>query len=375
MNKPEQISLAFALLVLSSFIPGQPGPGNWEIVKTSNRVHDRSECGMASSNGKLYVIGGDGDSPVESFDPVSLSWATKSAPPVGMNHFEAVSYDGKIYVLEAFSGGGFPDQTPLSNIYIYDTKNDKWKTGSGLALERRRAAAGAAEYHGKLYLAAGIQHGHSSGTNSMFDMYDPLTDRWTALPDAPHIRDHCEAAVVGDKLYVAGGRNTSYHEAGNFMAFFSKTVLEVDCYDFKTASWSTISARLPLGTGGGSMVNLNGTLYYMGGERATATESNAPRKNTFCYNPAMETQWTETDSLKMARNGMSAAVLNNTIYVFGGAGGGPGGPPMPNPASGNSIPNGRPSNNPADSSQRPTPGGRPGGPAPDAILERFNMSH
>lgn len=113
----------------------------------------------------------------------------------------------------------------------------------------------------------------------------------------------------------------------------------------------------------------------MGGERATATESNAPRKNTFCYNPAMETQWTETDSLKMARNGMSAAVLNNTIYVFGGAGGGPGGPPMPNPASGNSIPNGRPSNNPADSSQRPTPGGRPGGPAPDAILERFNMSH
>ena len=45
----------------------------------------------------------------------------------------------------------------------------------------------------------------------MFDEHDPTTDRCAALPDAPHIRDHCSPAVLSDKLYVAGGRNNSYH--------------------------------------------------------------------------------------------------------------------------------------------------------------------
>lgn len=86
----------------------------------------------------------------------------------------------------------------------------------------------------------------------MFDEYDPVTKRWRSLPDAPHIRDHSMAAVVGDKFYAVGGRNTSYHEPDNFMAFMSKTVLEVDCYDFKTGRWSTLPAKLPLGSGGGT---------------------------------------------------------------------------------------------------------------------------
>jgi N-acetylneuraminic acid mutarotase len=161
----------------------------------------------------------------------------------------------------------------------------------------------------------------------MFDCYDPATDTWTILPDATHIRDHCSAAVVKDRLYVAGGRNTSYHEPDNFTAFFSHTVLDVDCYDFATGKWSTLEARLPLGSGGGALVNCKDVLYYMGGERATATEPNAPRKNTYYLDPSTKNEWKETDPLHYGRNGMPAAVLNNQIYVAGGSGGGPGGPP------------------------------------------------
>ncbi|HMC84138.1 MAG TPA: hypothetical protein VKI61_01370, partial [Chitinophagaceae bacterium] len=180
---------------------------------------------------------------------------------------------------------------------------------------------------------------------------------------------HCAAAVIKDKLYVAGGRNTSYHEPGNFMSFFGKTVLEVDCYDFKSAQWSTLAAKLPLGSGGGSMVNLQDKLYYMGGERATDKEANAPRKNVFWLDPSTDDQWKETSSLQEARNGMSAAVLNNKIYVFGGAGGGqgpgPGGPGGPPRQPGQSN----------DTMHRPPPPRREEGPRPGSPLEVFAINN
>jgi N-acetylneuraminic acid mutarotase len=334
--------------------------GHWQILKTNNEIAERNECGLATVNGKLYLIGGDGGSPkkVECFDPKTLSWTTLASAPVVMHHFQAVALGKNIYVLAAFADGNYPNQNPLPGVYIYDTEKDNWKKGAEIAADRKRAGAGAAAYNGKLYLVAGIQHGHSSGTTNMFDEYDPQTNTWTVLPDAPHIRDHASATVIKDKLYAVGGRNTSYHEPDNFMAFFSHTVTEVDCFDFATGKWSTLSAKLPLGTGGGAVVNFKDKLYYMGGERATATSGNGPQKNVYFLDPATNNQWAEVDNLNKARNGTAAVVLNNTIYLLGGSGGGPGGPPPGNnpnrPFPGN--------NNPPDSANR---NGFPPGPPPN----------
>ena len=348
--------LSGVLFCFYGIVYGQQG--NWQVVKTLNSVADCSECGMAAVNGKLYLMGNDGDTttPVKCLDLKSLTWTTLAETPVKMHHFQAVAYNSKVYVLEAFSEGGFPDQIPMSNVYSYDTQKNTWEKGGEIPSDRRRAGAGAAEYKGKLYLVAGIKHGHSSGTNNLFDCYDPEAKTWTALPDAPHIRDHCFATVIKDKLYVVGGRNTSYRDPENKVQFFAKTVLDVDVYDFSTGKWSTLQARLPLGSGGGNLVNLNNVLYYMGGERATDTERNAPRKNTFFLDPAASNQWVETDSLNFARNGMAAAVLNNKIYAAGGSEGGPGGPGGSPPVNSN---NSQPLNQPLNQGMPPKPPARP----------------
>jgi Uncharacterized protein conserved in bacteria len=330
MKKVILLTFLFLSLSWNTIMRGQGG--KWEVVKTVNTAPNCSECGMAAIDGILYLIGNDGSEPtsVELFDPNTLKWTKLAKTPIVMHHFQAVAYKNKIYILDAFSEGGFPDQVPMANVYSYDIRNNIWEKGGEIPAVRRRAGAAAAEYGGKLYMIAGIIHGHLSGTNSMFDCYDPETKTWTILQDAPHIRDHCFAAVIKDKLYVVGGRNTSYRDPENKIPFFAKTVLDVDVYDFTSGKWSTISARLPLGSGGGNLVNLNNVLYYMGGERATDTERNAPRKNTFFLDPSASNLWTETDSLHFARNGVAAAVLNNKIYVAGGSGGGMGGPPPGN---------------------------------------------
>jgi N-acetylneuraminic acid mutarotase len=329
--------------------------GSWDTLKTKNTAPECSECGLAAVNGKLYLIGGDGGGPraVQRFDLITLTWEKLAEAPLLMHHFQAVAYKTKLYVLDAFSDGGFPDQMPMANVYSFDTGKNSWEKGGEIPAARRRAGAGAVEYKGKLYLVAGIQHGHSSGTTNMFDCYDPVTKSWSVLPDAPHIRDHCSAVVIKEKLYVVGGRNTSYRDPENKVPFFAMTMLDVDVYDFAARKWSTLAARLPLGSGGGAVVSVNNVLYYMGGERATETEHNAPRKNVYYLDPATTNQWIETDSLHKARNGMAAAVWNNRIYVAGGSGGGPGGPPPGNP-NGGMPPPGQQPNRPPPQGNRPS---------------------
>jgi N-acetylneuraminic acid mutarotase len=371
----KQTVAAFLVLSCSFSLPARAQDGKWELVKTANTAPNCSECGLAAVQGKIYLLGGDGGGPaaVEAYDPATNTWTKLAMAPVLMHHFQAVPFQNKVYVLDAFSSGGFPEQVPMANVYSYDTKTDSWEMGGEIPANRRRAGAGAVEYKGKLYLVAGIQHGHSSGTTNMFDCYDPATKTWTALKDAPHIRDHCSATVVNDKLYLVGGRNTSYRDPENKVPFFAMTMLYVDVYDFAKEEWSTLSSTLPLGSGGGAVVNLDNVLYYMGGERATATERNAPRKNTYYLDPSTTNPWTETDSLNKSRNGMPGTVLNNKIYIAGGSGGGPGGPGGPPPGnnrSGMPPPAGQPGNQP------PPPGNQPNGPGHNqpVDLEVFTLN-
>ena len=93
-----------------------------------------------------------------------------------------------------------------------------------------------------------------------------------------------------------GGRNTSFRDPENKINFFSQTSLFVDYYDFKTGKWSTLSAQLPLGSGGGAAVTLKNIIYYMGGERATDKESNAPRKNVYYLDPSSQSEWKAASS-------------------------------------------------------------------------------
>ena len=347
----------------------QPDTGHWEPVKTMNKLVARSECSLAAVKGRLYLIGGDGPAyPVEAYDPKTNRWEKKAMAPSVMHHLQAVALNNKIYVLDAFYNGGFPNQLPMANPYCYDPATDSWQKLAGIPADRRRAGAGEAAYNGKLYLVCGITNGHSSGTNAMFDEYDPATDTWKILPDAPHIRDHSMAVVVGDKLYAIGGRNTSYRDPNNVIPFFRQVMLDVDCYDFKSRTWNTLAAKLPMGTGGGTAVNLNGTIYYIGGERATETTQNGPQKDVYFLDPSTNNQWQKAASLHMARNGVGGAVLDGKIYIAGGAGGGMGGPPpggRPGGMPGTPPPNGAPPTGPPPAQGRHEQG--------DISLEVFSL--
>ena len=101
----------------------------------------------------------------------------------------------------------------------------------------RRGAAGVFVYKGKVYMVCGIQDGHWDGHVAWMDEYDPKTNQWKKLPDAPHVRDHVQAVVIDDKVYVAGGRRST----AKIGQVLNLTETAMDVFDFKTGKWTTLS--------------------------------------------------------------------------------------------------------------------------------------
>ena len=294
----------------------------WSIVTTVGSPTARHEAAMVAIGGKGYLMGGRGIKPVEEFDPATGTWREMGPTPLEMHHFQPVAHEGSIYVMTAMTGK-YPRETPLDSVYVFDPVADSWRKGPAIPPDRRRGGAGTVVHDGKIYVACGIVDGHTSGTVAWFDEFDPESGSWRRLPDAPRGRDHFSGVVGDGRLYLVGGRDTSYHEPDNFTAFFDKVIPEVDVYDFEAGEWSTLAGGLPVPTAAGGLVEAGGTLYYFGGE----TSQDLAHSETQRLELGSD-QWAVTANLQTGRHGGGAAVLDGRIYVAVGSGGRGGGPEL-----------------------------------------------
>lgn len=293
--------------------------GSWQMVTTENEPTARHENAFAEVDGKFYLIGGRGNKPVDIYDPQTNTWTEGQTPPLEMHHFQAMPYQGKIYVMGAFTGG-YPDETPIPNIYIYDPEADAWEEGAEIPEDRRRGAAGVVVRDDKFYLVNGIQRGHLGDYTNWLDEYDPATGSWKVLADSPNKRDHFQAVLVGDKLYAAGGR-TSSAATDQTMEL---TVPEVDIYDFATDTWTTSEQPIPTERAGTSAVVLGEDVVIIGGE-SVAHEVAHNEVEIFNTNTQ---QWDSLPDLETGRHGTQAFVYNDKIYIAAGSGNRGGGPEL-----------------------------------------------
>uniref|UniRef100_UPI00359447C3 Kelch repeat-containing protein n=1 Tax=Persicitalea sp. TaxID=3100273 RepID=UPI00359447C3 len=291
----------------------------WQAAEPLNLPTKRHECALAEANGKLYLLGGRGVKAVEEYDPKQDSWTTKAVTPLEMSHFQAITYRDEIYVVGAFTGP-YPHELPIPKMYIFNPERNEWREGPEIPENRRRGAAGAFVHNDKIYVVCGIQDGHWDGHVAWLDEYDPKTNQWRQLPDAPRTRDHVSVAMVGDKLYVAGGRRSTAKTKN----VFNLTVPEVDVYDFKTNTWTTLDEKqnIPTERAGNMAVAYGKKVLILGGESAA---QNTAHREVEAYNTKTG-QWETFTAMTQGRHGTGAAVLNGKVYVVAGSadrGGGP----------------------------------------------------
>ena len=288
--------------------------GSWTtIVPTSGMDTAREENAYVQAGDKFYLMGGRSIKPAQEYDPVNKTWVDKAKPPIEINHFQGVTLNGLIYAAGAFNGK-FPHEKPVANVYIFNPTANKWYTGPAIPAARQRGATGAVAYNGKLYLIGGILDGHWWGWVNWFDEYDPATNTWKILPDAPRVRDHFTAVIINDKIYVAGGRRSS--DSTNQL--FNLTIPEVDVYDFTTGKWSTLpsASNIPTQRAGASNVVLGDEVIVIGGESGTQV---AAHTETEALNVTTNT-WRSLAHLQQGRHGTGAIANNNGIYIVAGPG-------------------------------------------------------
>ncbi len=280
--------------------------GTWKKQVTSGQVSARHETGGVTVNGKLYVIGGRGSRPVDVYDPATNQWKTVANAPMEMHHFQPVAIGSKIYIVGAFTCC-YPEEKVVDNVYVFDTATNQWSKKPGMPAQRKRGGAGAAVYNGRIYLLGGNTKGHSGGAVNWFDEYNPATNKWTALANAPDARDHVTIAISGTQLVAAGGRKSAYPQT------FHNTVSRTNIYDFTSKKWKN-AANIPTPRAGAMTVSTGPEVIVIGGESAASVKAH---NNVEAYN-VVTRKWRKLKPLTVGRHSGVAALLDGFIHVVTG---------------------------------------------------------
>ena len=281
---------------------------NWQVVNASDgsKPQGRHEAGAVAFQNQLYLMGGRGQRQVNRYNPVNNRWENLGVPDLELNHFQPVVYGGKIYVVGPLDCC-FPSESVHTKVQIFDPSTKTWSQGATLPTNRRRGSAGTVAYNDKIYLVGGSTNGHDGGMVNWFDEYNPANDQWKTLPNAPTTRDHFSAAVVGNKLVAAGGRQTDHPRT------FANLVLQVDVYNFDTGVWAN-GASIPTPRAGAMTVSYGDEVIVIGGE---ASQGTAALKTVEAYN-VKTNQWRSLNSLLTERHSGGAAIVGNAIHVVSG---------------------------------------------------------
>ena len=284
----------------------QPRDSIWEV--RTQLIDSFSEIATAQLDGKIYVIGGYPQTrryvdTVQVYDPATRTWSHTTPVPQPLHHTVAVGANGKVYVLGGeISNDGFANQGfYLDTLYAYDPATATWAQRASMPTARGGGAA--AVIGTKIYLAGGRPPGGAD-----FAVYDTEADTWTRLPDLPTQRNHLAATAIGGKVYVAGGR------FGGGVG--SEMTDRLEIFDPATNTWSQGAPLLEPRAGLNGMA-VNGCFYTWGGE------GNAPHPlgifpNNEVYNPVTNT-WHALEPIPVPVHGVTGgATLDGYIHLAGG---------------------------------------------------------
>lgn len=226
----------------------------------------------------------------------SRGWRTLSDATIARTEVAAARIGDAVYVVGGFAE---PDGQTTGILERYDLRRDRWTRGAPLPEPVNHAAAAA--YKGDLYVLGGYtaRTGLERETNA-FWRYDPETDRWQRLADAPSRRGAHVMGVIGNRLYAAGGA-----ENGTPLA-------RLEVYDFRRRRWGRGPAMRTPREHLAAAVH-RGALYVLAG-RAAGRGNFAVAER---YVPRLR-RWQRLPAMRKPRGGIAAATVGGRIVVVGG---------------------------------------------------------
>ncbi|MEZ9537705.1 Kelch repeat-containing protein [Shewanella sp. 10N.286.51.B8] len=311
-HSPLSLVALFVSLFVSLFVVlNATATTTWQQIATSNSFSARHEAGFIKFEDKGYLIGGRGIKAVDEFDPNLLMWHPLQESPIELHHFQPSVWKNKIVIAGALTGA-YPAETPVENIYYFYPNENKWEKGPAIPPARLRGSAVAVVKNDSLYLIGGITNGHLDGNVNWVDRYDFMTNTWTILNDAPHARDHAQAALINNHIYVAGGRRT----LGKHNQVFELVEGKLDVFNIETNQWQVVRNELPIPRAGIAIFAHQNKLIVVGGESA---DPNKAHEEVHLFD-SQSKQWLKKPSLIQGRHGSGVIEANGYLWIASGSG-------------------------------------------------------
>jgi non-specific serine/threonine protein kinase len=229
----------------------------WRVLRDAPTA--RQQVATAELNGTIWVFGGlvgGADhatslptARVEGYEPAINTWKAGPDLPVPLHHAMAVTYHDELIVMGGWQGDGSSLTTNTSN-RVFALRSGQWVELPKLLHPR---AAGAAAVVGDNIIVVGGQdaNGELIATSEIFD-----GKRWRTAADIPTLREHLAAASDGTYLYAVGGRALSA----------DKNTAALERYDPRTNRWEQLPA-MPTARGSLGAALVDNRLVVAGGEQ------------------------------------------------------------------------------------------------------------
>jgi DNA-binding CsgD family transcriptional regulator/N-acetylneuraminic acid mutarotase len=166
------------------------------------------------------------------------------------------------------------------------------------SLPAARSAAAGAVYENHIYVIGGET---AAGLTGSVLVYDEKEDRWLEKASKNTPVSLIQAAVIGEKIYVPGGKMNDGQPSN-----------QLEIYDPRNDRWEK-GAPLPVPLSAYALAALDGRLFLFGGE----TRSGELSAKVFVYDPFND-NWNERSPLPQACKQATAVALQGKIYVMGG---------------------------------------------------------
>lgn len=274
----------------------QPGgqPVKWQPI-TNARIA-RQAAATTQADGTIWIFGGMGSNRAlvanhEGYDPVIDSWKSGDDLPVPVQHAMAVTWQGNPIVLGGWRTAGAQQ---VASDQVWRVVNSHWVELPHML--QPRAAAAAAVVGDRIIVAGGVDsNGALLNTVEIFD-----GNTWTLGTPIPTPRQMLAAASDGKVVYLVGGTNGTTELA------------TVEAYDPAAKSWTRLP-DLPQPRGDLGVAIADRRLVAVGGQSAGQV-----LKSVSVLDLTTNT-WAGLPDMATARHGMAVAAVGQAVYSIGGS--------------------------------------------------------
>ena len=272
--------------------------GRW--VDLPSAPTSRGEVSAARLGDFVYVVGGfdaagHTTAEVQRLDLRSERWSAVRAMPEALNHMSAAGYRGRLYVVGGYASPGDTSTDAVRGFWRYDPRTGRWQAMPDAPIPR--AAAGAAVLGHRLYVAGG--RNDATAALSSLAIFDFDTGRWSLGPSLAHAREHVAAVAAGGSIWALGGR-----ELGVSYTY-------VERYRPGASAWQPMPS-MPVARSGFQAVSVSDGIVVVGGEDGAQT---VPEVDRFDLRTG---RWTSLADLPVARHGLGVVADGRLVFAIDG---------------------------------------------------------